>query len=1505
MRNVIRFFVQHHIVGDLLMIAIIIAGIVGMTNLRSNFFPETQTKVIIIQVVYPGASPEEIEEGVVAKIEENLQGLANIDQVSSTSIENAASIKITVVNAKETDEVLQNVKNAVDKIPSFPMGMEPPIIFKQEFEKGQDNMAIVIALTGVEDLHILKKAARKIESELRRFDGVSQVSLSGFPEEEIEIAISENKLSEMGLTIAQVAQIVRSSNIETTGGRIKTSKEEFTIRGRFKEYSTQSLRDIVILSTVDGKIVRLSDIADVQEKWVDTDPTRNWFNGKTAVAITVSNLNSESILDVVEIVRAYMSAFNETNTDLQLDVIVDMSIILNQRIDLLANNGIIGFLLVILFLALFLNHRLAFWVALAIPVSFAGMFMLAGLAGITINVISLFGMILVIGILVDDGIVIAENIYQKFERGASRLEATIEGTMEVLPAVFSAIVTTVIAFSAFFFIEGKLGDIFQDMATVIILTLVFSLIEGAFILPAHVGNSNALKRSTKKNKLETWMSNAFISFRDTFYAPVLKFSLKQPWVAFSVIVAVFMITVPGLIGGGFVKTTFFPHIEGDNLSVTLTMKSGTRAEVTQEKIDRIEAVVWEVNKEFSALRGDTLKTVLTIDKRLGPLSHIAMLNIQLIDGENRLSQSSDISNRIREKVGVVYGAENLTYGEFSPFGRPIALSFLGNDMESLSLATEEFKAQLALREDVKDIIDSNQEGVQEISVTLKPRAYQLGFTRQELLSQIRQAFYGHEVQRLQKGRDEVRVWVRLDESDRASVSSLENFTLRTITGDEVLFHEICEINIERGVAAINRIYGMRQVEVSADLSGPTASATDVTAAINQEILPPILAKYPNVTASFEGQSREVTKSTDSMARVMPLILALMFLVIVLTFRSPLQAMAVFGLIPFGLVGISFGHWILDAQISLFSALGMIALMGILVNDALVFVAAYNSYLKSGKTVDESIWEAGMNRFRPIVLTSVTTVAGLAPLMLNKSFQAQFLIPMAISVAFGLLFVTVIILILLPVYLKFISPLHRAWIFIVKGDSLSGYNAEPAVRELVIDAEFVEESKSRKTSGGKSLLVIILFISTSTALFAQGSTVQDLSLQDAVHLSLESNYGIRIAELNTEITSINNHWGTAGALPQVGVSVSGNSSIMDNTLNPTSVIMEKLATEGLNTGVNMNWTLFDGMGMFATKSRLELLVTQSENQASLVIEQTVAAVDFSYHNVLVQIKLLDVLAESMQLSRIRLNQVVYSEQYGVAGTFDRLQFENAIIADSSSWLLQGVAVANSIRNLNRVMGVDESSHWNFTTELNTPPILDNVTALKSTVALDNTSVRNAVLSHDIATQSVKMAEARLYPVVGLGATYGDSRSQVTSGAWEGDGMYSSTSAISLSINFNLFNGGATRRAIAMASIQADIAAIGIEDKLAEAESLVANAFDRYTMQATIYDLSQQSVKNAETMLEIADSQYEGGVISSLDYRSLEIALQRARTQELQSLLAWRSSYMEVQKLIGNLRAPLVN
>jgi multidrug efflux pump subunit AcrB len=444
-----------------------------------------------------------------------------------------------------------------------------------------------------------------------------------------------------------------------------------------------------------------------------------------------------------------------------------------------------------------------------------------------------------------------------------------------------------------------------------------------------------------------------------------------------------------------------------------------------------------------------------VEKKIGPTAHDGTINIQLLDGETRNMRVLDITAMIRSRVGSIYGADNLSFATFSPFGRPVSVSLLGNDLRELDLAASELRDEMLKREDLKDVIDNNQKGLKEVEIKLKPKARYLGLTEQEVLTQLRQAYFGNEVQRLQRGIDEVRVWVRYNEEDRNSVEQLGQARIRTATGLEVALEDIAEYSVARGVVAINRLYGKREVQVSADLARADVSATDVNGEIRGVVIPAILAKYPSVSVSYEGQNREQVKSQESIQAVLPFILLVMFFIVVLTFKSPLQALAVFLLIPFGLVGVVVGHWLLDAQISLFSILGVIALVGILINDALVFVSAFNDNMRQGLDFREALFSAGLSRFRPIVLTSITTIVGLAPLMLNKSFQAQFLIPMAISVAFGLLFITVIILFLLPVLLLWFNPLHGFYVWVRTGKYPETNLREPALRQLISHKTFEE------------------------------------------------------------------------------------------------------------------------------------------------------------------------------------------------------------------------------------------------------------------------------------------------------------------------------------------------------------------------------------------------------------------------------------------------------------------
>jgi multidrug efflux pump subunit AcrB len=658
MRSIVNYFLKNPVAGNLLMIFLFIVGIIGMLSMKSTFFPETPSRNIVIQSIFPGSSPEEMEEGVITKIEEALVGVTGVERTTSVSSENSGTVTIEVLKGYDTDLILQDVKNAVDRIPTFPVSMEPLVIFKQEFL----GRSFAFALSGDVELITLKDYARDVKDDLLAKDGISKIQLSGFPEEEIEISVREKDLRSNDLTFDQVALAVSNYNLEATGGTIKTNSEDLNIRARNKQYYADELRNVVIQSNQEGGVVKLHEVADVKDQWQDV-PSRTFINGKPAVVVTVQNTLEEDMLSIADEVLDYVNRFNAENEVIKATVISNGAETLNGRINLLKENGLIGFLIVLFLLGIFLHYRLAFWVALAIPISFAGMFLVSALIGITINVISLFGMIVVIGILVDDGIVIAENIYQKHEKGYPPMKAALEGTMEVLPAVFSAILTTVIAFCTFFMIEGRLGDIFRELSIVVIFSLVFSLVEGALILPAHIAHSKALKKGGKDNWLTVRFEKLMYVLRHVIYEPFLKWSIKYSFPIVGFVVAGLFITF-GAFQGGLIKGTFFPVIPRDQFIIDLKLPSGQREDLTIKLLDSIEVAANKVNQRLGDryYNGEN-RPITFIEKNIGPLPNQGQLSINLIKSELRDSVTTRmVINDLRREVGQIYEAESLTYG---------------------------------------------------------------------------------------------------------------------------------------------------------------------------------------------------------------------------------------------------------------------------------------------------------------------------------------------------------------------------------------------------------------------------------------------------------------------------------------------------------------------------------------------------------------------------------------------------------------------------------------------------------------------------------------------------------------------------------------------------------------------------------------------------------------------------------------------------------------------------
>ncbi len=1047
MRALIKHFIKYPVLGNAIFLAIFLFGFLAFKGMKTTFFPDVPSDTIFIAATYPGASPEEIEEGITLKIEDKLKGVTGIDRVTSTSQENASTITVELLRGYDANVLLQEVTNAVDQISSFPAGLEKIRIYKEE----QTDFVVAYSLYGDVNLSQLKTYARRIERELRNREGITKITLSGFPEEEIEVSVRENDLRAYSLTFSEVAAAISRANLKITGGTILGPEEELLIRSDNKGYVAADLERLVVRTNDSGTVVRLGDVAVVRDRWSD-DPDRSYYNGKPAVTIDIAKTSDQDMVTIARSVAAYMHEFSESHDDVSVSLLRDGSGIVQERASILTSNGIIGIILVVLFLSFSLNPRLAFWVALSIPLCFAGMFLLGITYGLTINVVSLLAMILVVGILVDDGIVIAESIYQHYERGEKPLDAAVRGTMEVLPSVVAAVLTTIVFFMIFLFLDGAFGQRFKDIAFVVIATLLISLVEGIFILPAHIAHSKALH---DKPGTKGWLmskSEAFIHFqRDRLYAPLLRFAIGNPVIAVVVPVALMIVTV-GALQGGIVKMTFFPIIERDNVTVTLEMPAGTRESITDSLLAGMEERVWNVNAGYLEQHEDAPPLVTAIGRSVGPGSNQGGLRVTLAESQQRAVSSMQASNLIRDAIGVIPGAEKLQVGGLGLWGMPVSIALRSDNLQQLRGAKGLLEKELQKMPELKDVSDNDPPGLREVSITLNKKARALGLSESDVMQQVRSGFFGYEAQRILRGIDEVKIWVRYGDGDRQSVRQLETMRLRLADGRSIPLSEIADLQIQRGVSSVNHIDAQRVVTIEADIADSKVSVPDLLEQIELRIMPSLLASFPDVSYDFEGQSRESSKTTGSMKSVFPALLGLMFLVVVFSFRSFLQAFVVFLMIPFSLVGVVWGHFIQGYILSILSLFGVVALIGVVVNDSLVFVNALNNRLKEGGGFMESLYTVGIRRFRPIVLTSLTTIAGLGPLMFEQSRQAQFLTPMAISVAYGLLFGTLLTLLMLPAMLVLANRIKGGMIRLVTGRKPSQEEVEPAVREELFSDE---------------------------------------------------------------------------------------------------------------------------------------------------------------------------------------------------------------------------------------------------------------------------------------------------------------------------------------------------------------------------------------------------------------------------------------------------------------------
>ncbi|AXJ00709.1 Multidrug efflux pump subunit AcrB [Cyclonatronum proteinivorum] len=1042
MRELISYFISYKSVVNFTLVLIVIMGALFFSNLRYSFFPAEDVSFINIDITWVGASPSEIEEAAVAKIEDNLRGVSGIERFTSVSQNSFASIEVELQERVNADNVLLDIQNAVDQITTFPTTMEDPVVYKVEVLTD----AMTIALSGSQPLEVIKDLAREIESDLLNQPGISKVTLEGYPDEEIEVTVREETLRAFGLTLGEVSRAIAQGNIELFGGTIRTGREEIQLIADSRVFFAQDMRNLVIRATPDGAQVLLGDIATVENRFEES-PTRRFLNGMPAVSIRVDNTSDEDILETVEFLRTYLADFNENREDVRATIINDRADALEERIQILADNAWQGALLVVIVLGIFLNFRLALWVSLQIPVALLGMIIFAGIWGVTVNQLSMFGVILVLGILVDYGVVVSENIYQHFERGKDAINAAIDGTMELVAPLMLSFTTTVAAFSLFFFIDGRLGEFFSDISFVVIASNIVALLVGFFLLPALIANSKSLRKANVPNRFEKGFDRMFKAILTKFYAPSLRFGLRFPFVVILTVVGLFIVTIGGF-RSGTITGTFFPNIEFDELSVSLRLPAGASDLVTEEILIEIEEAIARVDERLTDQAGGT-SPIRYVQRIVGPQPNTGRIQVTLTKPEERDVLAFFIAGEIRDEVGDVPEAENLSFGAGAAFGQPISISMIHrfDDLEELREVKELLVSRLDAEDTIIDVVDNDQIGQREFNLRLKPLAELLGFTLQDITTQVREAFFGIEAQSLQRGDEEVKVWVRYDEATRSAPANLEGMRILGPDGGTFFLRDLAEIEERETVVLINRRDARREISVEADVASLDIPVPAVLGMIRSRILPEIQEQYPFVEFTFEGQARQSADTTDSAAKAGPIILLIMLFMILLNGRSISQTVVTIAILPFIIIGVAWGHVVSGIPLSIFSFLGMIALIGILLNNMFVLLSSFNENLKAGRGFVSSLYRAALSRFKPIMLTAITTAAGLTPLLLGTSIGAQFLKPTAVTVFYGLLFGTFLTLALAPCLMVLANHVKRFGLYPFRRRLVSKEEVETARIEL--------------------------------------------------------------------------------------------------------------------------------------------------------------------------------------------------------------------------------------------------------------------------------------------------------------------------------------------------------------------------------------------------------------------------------------------------------------------------
>ncbi|MGI9272037.1 MAG: efflux RND transporter permease subunit [Woeseiaceae bacterium] len=1028
-KGLIAWFASNHVAANLLMLFIIVAGLISSFSIRKQTTPDFELNLIQVRVPYLGAAPQEVEEGVVIKVEEAVQDVSGISDIWSRSSEGSGSVTIDVSQDADINEVLTEVKTRVDAISTFPALTEKPVIYKVEPKLP----VIFVAIHGDLDAYSRKLIAQDVRDDLLSLPEISEIEFYGDRAFEISIEVSEHVLRQYSLTMSEISQAIRNSSVDMPGGTIKTAGGDILLRTEGQVYTGTQFADIVLRTFSDGTRLTLGDIANIEDGFVETQSFGR-FDGEPTATLNVLASGQQNELKTAAVVKKYVEEKRETlPVGVEMDLWVDRSQYLTDRLDMMVKNMWQGALLVFLVLSLFLRMKVASWVIIGIPITFLGALFLMphGPWPVTINMISLFGFILVLGIVVDDAIIIGESIYTNIRQEGHTIDNVVIGARKVaVPATFG-VLTTIAAFAPMLFVGGQAGPFFEAMAMVVILCLIFSLVESKLILPAHlvhakikpvdeedlfnpqrkIGSLEKIPRFFQKIQRHT--QHGLHRLIHDRYRPLLEKAIDNSGVTVSIFLAVLIVTV-GVMNGGMVRTVLFPEVPGDFIRMDLRMESGSAPEARNAALNHIEGALLSLNDEYNAENPDLPPMINHIGSfSNGDTGAQAWAELPMVAG--RPLEVSDVTNMWRERVDELPGVKELTFADGDKLGGGAPLSFRlsGDNYEGLEAASKELEDHLATYGGVFDIRSSAESGAQEIKLTIKPEAEALGLTMASLGRQVRQAFYGEEAQRIQRGKDELRVMVRYPQEDRRSISNLENMRIRTPSGDEVPFESVADLSFGQSYSSIQRLNRARTITVSADIDPEIAEPGKIATEISEEYVPILLSRYSGVDYGLEGSSKEEQEFFGNLAIASVAALFLIYALIAIPLHSYGQPLVIMSVIPFGMVGAVIGHLVMGKALSMFSLFGFVALSGVVVNDSLIMVDFINKARAAGVPLKRAVIESGTQRFRAIVLTSFTTAAGLMPIMLESSVQAQYVIPMAISLSFGILFATFITLFLVP------------------------------------------------------------------------------------------------------------------------------------------------------------------------------------------------------------------------------------------------------------------------------------------------------------------------------------------------------------------------------------------------------------------------------------------------------------------------------------------------------------